>query len=50
MRMVGGELLPIDTTSLLLIEAQYTTWLIPIVLSTIVGIGIFVVSRKSENS
>ena len=44
---VGGEILPIESTSLLLAGAQSTTWLIPIVLS-IVGIGLFVVSRKSE--
>jgi len=47
--LVGGEFLPIESTSLLLAGAQSTTWLIPIVLS-IVGIGLFVVSRKSENS
>lgn len=46
---VGGELVPIETTSLLLTGAQSTTWLLPVVLS-IVGIGMFVVSRKTENS
>ena len=45
-RVVGGEFLPIETTALLLAGAQSTTWMIPIVLS-IVGIGLFVVTRKS---
>jgi len=44
---VGGEILPIDTTSLLLASAQTFSWMIPLVLSGI-GIGLFVVSRKSE--
>jgi len=47
--IVGGELIPIETTSLLLANAQSFSWMIPIVLSGI-GIGLFVVSRKSENS
>jgi len=46
---VGGELLPIDSTALLLAGAQTFSWMIPVVLSGI-GIGLFVVSRKSENS
>ena len=45
--IVGGELLPIDTTALLLAGAQTFSWMIPVVLSGI-GIGLFVVSRKSE--
>jgi len=45
--VVGGELLQIDTTSLLLASAQSFSWMIPVVLSGI-GIGLFVVSRKSE--
>jgi hypothetical protein len=48
-QVVGGTIIPIDTTALLLANIQSTTWMIPIVLS-IVGIGLFVVSRKSENS
>ena len=44
---VGGELIPIETTSLLLAGAQTFSWMIPVVLSAI-GIGLFVVSRKSE--
>ena len=44
--VVGGELLPIETTSLLLATAQTFSWMIPVVLS-ILGIGLFVVSRKS---
>jgi len=45
--IVGGELLPLDTTSLLLAGAQTFSWMIPVILSGI-GIGLFVVSRKSE--
>ena len=45
--IVGGSLLPIDTTALLLAGAQSFSWMIPVVLSGI-GIGMFVVSRKSE--
>jgi len=47
--VVGGELLPIETTSLLLAGTQSYSWMIPVVLS-VLGIGLFVVSRKSENS
>jgi len=46
---VGGELIPIDTTYLLLAGTQSFSWMIPVVLSGI-GIGLFVVSRKSKNS
>lgn len=46
---VGGEIIPTETTSLLLAGAQSTTWLIPVTVS-IIGIGVFVVSRKPENS
>lgn len=42
---VGGTIIPIDTTSLLLAGAQSTTWLIPIVLS-LAGIGLVLVKRK----
>ena len=45
--VIGGELLPIETTSLIIAGAQSFSWMIPIVLSGI-GIGLFVVSRKSE--
>jgi hypothetical protein len=44
-REVGGELLPIDSTALLLANTQSFSWMIPLVLSGI-GIGLFVVSRK----
>jgi len=44
---VGGELIPIETTSLILAGVQTFSWMIPVVLSGI-GIGLFVVSRKSE--
>ena len=41
---VGGELLPIETTSLLLASAQTFSWMIPVIVSA-VGIGI-VIARK----
>jgi len=44
---VGGELLPIDSTALILAGAQTFSWMIPVVLS-VLGIGLFVVSRKSK--
>jgi len=46
-RVVGGDFLPINSTSLLLANAQSFSWMIPVVLS-VIGIGLFVVSRKSE--
>jgi len=46
---VGGELIPIDTTSLLLVGTQLTaSWMIPVIVSA-VGIGLVFV-RKSKNS
>jgi len=45
--VVGGSLLPIDSTALVLAGAQSFSWMIPVVLS-VLGIGLFVVSRKSE--
>jgi len=47
--VVGGKIIPIDATSLLLANTQSFSWMIPVVLS-VLGIGLFVVSRKSENS
>ncbi len=47
--VVGGNLVPIDSTALLLAGAQSFSWMIPVVLS-VLGIGMFVVSRKTENS
>jgi len=44
---VGGTIVPINTTALLLAGAQTFSWMIPVILSGI-GIGLFVVSRKSE--
>ena len=44
--IVGGELLSIDSTALILASAQSTSWMIPLVLSAL-GIGLFAVSRKS---
>jgi len=46
--IVGGEIIPIESTSLILAGAQSFSWMIPLVVSGI-GIGLFVVSRKSEN-
>jgi len=48
-QVIGGELIPIETTSLILANTQSFSWMIPLVLS-VLGIGLFVVSRKSENS
>lgn len=47
-QLVGGKIIPIETTSLLLANTQSFSWMIPVVLSGI-GIGLFVF-RKSENS
>jgi len=44
---VGGNFVPLDTTALLLAGAQSFSWMIPVTLS-VLGIGLFVVSRKSE--
>ncbi len=44
--LVGGELLPIESTALILAGAQSFSWMIPLMLS-VLGIGLFVVSRKS---
>jgi len=45
--VVGGEIIPIETTTLILASAQSFSWMIPVVLS-VLGIGLFVVTRKSE--
>ncbi len=45
--VVGGELLSIDSTALILANAQTFSWMIPVLLS-VLGIGLFVVSRKSK--
>ena len=47
--VIGGEIIPIEQTSLILAGAQTFSWMIPLVLS-VLGIGLFVVSRKSESS
>jgi len=44
---IGGKVIPIDTTALLLAGVQSFSWMIPVVLS-VLGIGLFVVSRKNE--
>ena len=46
--VVGGELLPIETTSLLVAGAQSTTLMIPVVLS-VIGIGLVLVRRFGSN-
>jgi len=48
-RIIGGEIISIESSSLLLAGAQSFSWMIPVTLS-VLGIGLFVVSRKSENS
>jgi len=45
-QVIGGEIIPIETTSLILAGAQTFSWMIPVLLSGI-GIGLFVVSRNS---
>jgi hypothetical protein len=47
--VVGGIVLPIESIALILVGAQSFSWIIPVILSGL-GIGLFVVSRKSENS
>jgi len=48
---IGGEIIPLDTTSLLLVGTQMTaSWLIPVIVAG-AGIGLLVISRKNpENS
>ncbi len=49
-QLVGGNFIPIDTTLLILAGAQMTaSWMIPVMVAG-AGIGLFVFSRKSENS
>jgi hypothetical protein len=43
--IIGGKIIPIDTTLLLLVGAQNITWLIPLALSA-AGIGLVLVRRK----
>jgi len=46
---VGSISIPIESTSLLLADTQSFSWMIPVVLSVLgIGLGLFVVSRKSE--
>ena len=47
--VVGGQSMPIDSSSLVLAGAQSYSWMLPVALS-ILGIGLFIVSRKSDNS
>ena len=44
----AGEIIPIETASLLLANTQTFSWMIPVTLS-VLRIGLFVF-RKSENS
>ena len=46
--VLGGEMIPIESVSLILAGAQSFSWMIPVVLS-VLGIGLFVF-RKSKNS
>lgn len=42
--VIGGEMIPIESTSLLLASAQSFSWMLPVVLS-ILGIGLFFVRK-----
>ena len=42
---IGGEIIPIEATSLILAGAQSSSWMIPVVLS-ILGIGLFAIRRN----
>ena len=46
--VVGGQIIPIETISLLVSGVQSTTWMIPVVLS-IVGIGLVFLIRDHKN-
>lgn len=46
-KIIGGEIIQIESTSLILAGAQSFSWMIPILLSGI-GIGLFAVSRRSD--
>ena len=46
---VGSISIPIDSASMLVANTQSFSWMIPVVLS-VLGIGLFAVTRKSENS
>jgi hypothetical protein len=44
--IIGGQLLPIDTTVLLLAGAQSVSmWMIPVIAG--IGIGVFVIKRRN---
>jgi len=45
-QVIGGKIIPIETTSLILAAAQSTSWLIPVVLS-IAGIGLALIRRQN---
>lgn len=47
-QVIGGKIMPIEMTSLLLANAQSFSWMIPVLLSGI-GIGLFVVSRRKND-
>ena len=47
--MVGGKLIPVEASSLVLAGAQSYSWMLPIALS-ILGIGLFVFSKRPDNS
>jgi hypothetical protein len=46
--VIGGEIIPIESTSLILAGTQSFSWMIPVTLS-VLGIGLFVASRKCNN-
>jgi len=46
-QVIGGEIIQIETTSLLLAGSNSFSWMIPVVLS-VLGIGLFVIKRKNQ--
>ena len=47
-QIIGGQIIPIESTSLILAGTNSFSWMIPLSLS-ILGIVLFVTTRKSEN-
>ena len=46
--VIGGQIIPIESASLILAGAQSCSWMIPVTLS-VLGIGLFITTRKDAN-